>query len=433
MTKILIIRRNSSHLFSTYFLTRFNYFKGRTGVTAPTKPFLEEPTFMESGRQSRCKDKLVREVGMLLITSQNHRFRMDKSKKLKDDKSARKYWRCTNTGCKSRYVTTEDWYCSINVCQHPANAAKIAVEKVIQEVGRQMTSTTGISTRDARGRIAAELKDDVLRMEISKIKTLSRRLNRISKKAVVEVDNTPFSFESVRTKTGKKFLLERLDEDDRDTVILSSPDQLAILKDATVWAMDGTFSTLPVPWKQLYIIHGFKGEGESLTCFPLVYILMKRRCQNDYLAIFKVIINRLEGSTPHSVIIDQELAVRNALTKLMPDAKVFLCWFHFKQAIFRKIKSLGLAQLYNAEYMAAHLFKSYAALAFLKPEHISIAFDELVNRKTEDVDLLKKYNLEEKMREFDKYFEDQYVGRLRSTRTESGLVTTRFIFINSNC
>ena len=77
------------------------------------------------------------------------------------------------------------------------------------------------------------------------------------------------------------------------------------------------------------------------------------------------------------------------------------CFFHFSQAIFRKIQSLGLQVRYKDDEDLAHKVRMLAALAFVPEPDVIIAFEAV----SEDFPLDGQAVID--------YFEDTYIGRLR--------------------
>ena len=103
---------------------------------------------------------------------------------------------------------------------------------------------------------------------------------------------------------------------------------LLVLQLSDVWLADGTFSTAPRQYLQLYSIHG-QHKGKF---FPLVYIFMTRRTQLMYSAVFSKLVERAEqyGIDLHPGIVstDLEKAVMNAFSYVFPQISIKGCHFH---------------------------------------------------------------------------------------------------------
>ena len=100
-------------------------------------------------------------------------------------------------------------------------------------------------------------------------------------------------------------------------------------------------------------------------------------------------------------MVDFELAVLNAIDTSFPDSSKKGCFFHFSQAIFGKIQSLGLEVRYKDDEEFAHKFHMLAALAFVPEPDVINAFEAV----SEDFPLDTQEVID--------YLEDPYIGRLR--------------------
>ena len=77
------------------------------------------------------------------------------------------------------------------------------------------------------------------------------------------------------------------------------------------------------------------------------------------------------------------------------------CFFHFSQAIFRKIQSLGLQVRYKDDEDFAHKVRMLAALAFVPEPDVIIGIEAV----SEDFPLDGQAVID--------HFKDTYIGRLR--------------------
>ena len=83
---------------------------------------------------------------------------------------------------------------------------------------------------------------------------------------------------------------------------------------------------------------------------------------------------------PTAVSLDFEAASSFAIRFHFPGVNVKGCWFHFKQAIFNKIKEIGLQVLYNQrEYK--EWFNMFGVLALIPIDQIKIGFN-IINSLT---------------------------------------------------
>ncbi len=136
--------------------------------------------------------------------------------------------------------------------------------------------------------------------------------------------------------------------------LFASDEQLKLLKTAERWYVDGTFRLADKPFKQLFSIHAFKRKtsketGEDIIKqVPLMFVIMSRRQASDYKQVFKRIVSILEREVAvKELVSDFERATWRAVQDVFPQVKLFGCAFHWTQAVFRRLKRIGLVPLYN--------------------------------------------------------------------------------------
>ena len=114
------------------------------------------------------------------------------------------------------------------------------------------------------------------------------------------------------------------------------------------WFVDGTFKVVRSPFVQLFSVHAFVRQGDSLKQISLVYFLMSGKTTKDYEAIFRTLLRiLLHGNIGvQSITLDFEAAVWVALKKVLPSVSLKGCLFHWSQTIWRKIQQLGLVTIY---------------------------------------------------------------------------------------
>ena len=82
-----------------------------------------------------------------------------------------------------------------------------------------------------------------------------------------------------------------------------------------------------------------------------------------------------------------------------PQSSVHSCFFHLTQNIYRQV---AFATKYRNDEEYAHALRMLAALPFLKTNDIYSSFEDIADLQMSDLHPL------------DNYFEDDYIGRLRS-------------------
>lgn len=105
---------------------------------------------------------------------------------------------------------------------------------------------------------------------------------------------------------------------------------------------------------------------------------MTRRTVEAYTAALKYIHENLIPLSGKGFLTDFEKAMRLALYIVLPSIIVYGCWFHFCQAVRRKMTSMkDLAALVRKDISAKNLFRRFQCLASLPSNVIEKEFVEL--------------------------------------------------------
>ena len=167
--------------------------------------------------------------------------------------------------------------------------------------------------------------------------------------------------------------------------MFASAEQLAHLARSRLWFLDGTFRVVNEPFVQLLTIHSFLKSGDVMKQVPLCFALMSRKKKHDYVAV----INAIIACMPHTpvveeIIVDFEKAVWGALRMCLPVVSVRGCWFHWAQAVYRRIKKYGLRNAYMHQIYIRAYVRELMALPNLPASHIEPAFLEMKVRCPND-------------------------------------------------
>ena len=109
--------------------------------------------------------------------------------------------------------------------------------------------------------------------------------------------------------------------------------------------MDGTFSTVPEQFSQLYVVFGSGNTSEG-KIFPCAYMLLPNKETLTYLHILHILKEKTDHS-PKEVYIDFEQAVVRAIRTVFPEANIFGCGFHWKKKLFSNVGDKNCLTLYN--------------------------------------------------------------------------------------
>ena len=122
----------------------------------------------------------------------------------------------------------------------------------------------------------------------------------------------------------------------------ANPELLHLLKYPKVHLFgDATFRCCPKPFEQCYILMVF--DKGTMTFVPVMYILMTGRTEDCYFHALHMVLHEADWCLdPASFGLDFEMGEINAVNCQFPNAKKDGCFFHWKQALRRKMVDLGI-------------------------------------------------------------------------------------------
>ena len=183
----------------------------------------------------------------------------------------------------------------------------------------------------------------------------------------------------------------------RRTLLFSSRPNLSILEEAEHWVIDGTFKVVPSLFFQLLTIHALLSDGWVIPC---VYVLLPCKVTSLYSGAFEA-LDSLPGLglNPSTVLMDYELAMRNAVDLIWPSTTLRGCLFHFKQPIIRHAYSTGRKGDYDTiGNPIRSAIQMLGALAWVPEGEVVDAYHII------------KPTLSSDLAEFLQYFEETWIG-----------------------
>ena len=146
---------------------------------------------------------------------------------------------------------------------------------------------------------------------------------------------------------------------------------LSNLLNSTSVSGDGTFRIAPYPFHQLYTFNFFITRLQTRKMFCGIYILMTHKSIFLYTLVIEWMIhyalqNNIRIAWEH-MMADYEIAVKYALQEILHDRIDWNgCYFHFSQAIQRKIADVGLSTEYrDKNTLFSILVRKLRSLAFM--------------------------------------------------------------------
>jgi hypothetical protein len=198
------------------------------------------------------------------------------------------------------------------------------------------------------------------------------------------------------TSTGQPFLQVDCQLAGR-MLLFASQESLDFLSQSPDWFMDGTFSTVPQQFAQLYTVHGLQ-DGRHVVG---MYALLPDKREATYERMLRHLNGLINGAGPTSVMVDFERAAINAISRVYPAAEKKGCLFHLSQSVSRKIQETGNMQVYLQNPVFRENMRMMPALAFVPVQDVQQSFDLLAQHCGP---------VEQPMLD---YFETTYVGEMR--------------------
>ena len=141
---------------------------------------------------------------------------------------------------------------------------------------------------------------------------------------------------------------QEINVEGREPILLFTTDRnLELLCEADVVFSDGTFSTAPKLFDQLYTFHA-ESQRHML---PLVYSLLPNRTEDTYVRTLQYIQETCHDLgfhfAPRTFQMDFERSAHNAVRTVLPTTRLRGCFFHYTQCIWRRTQKVGLASEYT--------------------------------------------------------------------------------------
>ena len=133
------------------------------------------------------------------------------------------------------------------------------------------------------------------------------------------VENIPVPLLEVYTtmRQNGSFLIYDNGSPQQRVLVFASDDGLGLLGDADTWFMDGTHSTAPAQFAQLFCIRVPLGEA----CVPAAYALLPAKNQEIYeeclTAILDACLWKDVRPNPSRIVVDYEVAIHNAARSVL--------------------------------------------------------------------------------------------------------------------
>src|SRR5437763_13191821 len=327
------------------------------------------------------------------------------------------YWCCErrdtlkcNGRATTRLIDGQHYLRNTSDHNHAAEASRVGVIRTVNTLKERAGETNEPPVQIIQNVHASSAHEihpylptfDALHQSIKRIRRSELPVEPQSLEDLVVPENLTTTFD------GSNFLVRDSTINQDRILIFTTAANVRHLEQSPFWIMDGIFKTVPTIFTQLYTIHGRVGGNDNSRILPLVYALMSGKSEECYRQLFQDLIDFSDEENiqlyPQFILTDFEKAAINAAQTEFPGVQNKGCHFHLAQNVYRKIQAHGLSTRYGTDENFSLLIRHIPALAFLAPDAIPAAFDQL------------RDNIPDEAGGIIQWFDDNYVnGKLRRT------------------
>lgn len=160
--------------------------------------------------------------------------------------------------------------------------------------------------------------------------------------SILTIMNPPYNIKKNGQPFFRRFWCGDVHGEYHKIIIWCTNECLSLMRYNSHTFVDATFRSTPAPFYQCLIIM-VHDIGTNLY-IPCVFALMTGRKEHLYSIVFHEIIFLMEFQwMPKFITCDFEKGLLKALKYEFPDSKISGCYFHLKQAIFKKLKKINIS------------------------------------------------------------------------------------------
>ena len=279
------------------------------------------------------------------------------------------YWECkerrSGNGCNVKIVLVDDnnFLNQSGEHTHAPNPDGVAAQRLRADMKREARESNTTTNNIIAGNIGGANEGTLAKLP--KVDTMRRdiRRQRAAHGAYPPIPNdTAFIIPHPYTVTATVDRFLQFDNSRNNRLLIfGSRENLDFLQNCQHWFMDGTLSTVPPQYTQLYTVHGLN-HGRNIIG---AYGLLPNKRLDTYVEFLNEVRNLTNQVNPQSVMIDFEQSMIGALDRVYPLVPQKGCLFHLSKNIYRRVQELGLSQLYIADDIFRTNIKMISAISFV--------------------------------------------------------------------
>ncbi|XP_060603822.1 uncharacterized protein LOC132756709 [Ruditapes philippinarum] len=182
----------------------------------------------------------------------------------------------------------------------------------------------------------------------------------------------PNDYTTTNAENDEPFLIHDNASDTSRLLIFSSETGLELLGNAHTWYMDGTHSTAPQQFGQLFCIRVPLSDSHVSVVYALLPGKQQSHYEECFTAILDVCLQKDIRPNPATIVADYEIAIHNAVRSVIGSSiHIQGCFYHLTQATWRHIQSEGLQSLYREDKDIRHFCGQLDGLAFLPASKVT--------------------------------------------------------------
>ena len=301
-------------------------------------------------------------------------------------------WKKSNCKARGKIMKLNDFFEDIGNHTHPSNEEEIDLLKMKTKLKRK----SEISSDTLRG-----IFDDVSEITPGNIATkitfnqvesgMFKRRKKIEPPLPDSAVNSALLLnEGEICASFRRSIIS----DNGCALIFTTDEQEVMLHDCNfqLGAVDATFKFCPRFFYQVLCVHIVCNNDGRSHAFPIVICAMTKKTEIFYVEVFRVIKDLFPAFVPNVIMADFEAALRNAVALTYTNADLKGCWFHYKQAVLRKIQQ-HFVMADRSRDEIKDWFHSILSVPLLPANKIGEAFDILLNKEFDgvDTDRFKRY------------------------------------------
>ena len=182
-------------------------------------------------------------------------------------------------------------------------------------------------------------------------------------------DAVNLDFEIAEDHLPEGFFCKDITVGDQCHLQFATDNMTQLLSCAKNWYINATFKVVRHPFTQLLHIYAFITSGDRTKQVPLLVVIMSGKSKQDYKRVLKAVIKLLPSKRVETITIDFETAMWKAIHRVLPTVQIFGCFFHWAQAVWRKVQALGLQSTYTSNNATHKYIKKLMSLPYLPAAH----------------------------------------------------------------